>query len=64
MKGPVLALIGFFAAWVAYGAVGYCMIEKPHPVAAPTKLEKTCAYRGAWMPCFIRDEALQQQWSI
>lgn len=30
----------------------------------PSKLEKTCAYRGAWVPCFIVDEALQSTWDV
>lgn len=29
---------------------------------SPSKLEKSCHYEGNWLPCFIRDEALQQQW--
>lgn len=26
---------------------------------SPSKLEKSCHYEGNWLPCFIRDEALQ-----
>lgn len=37
---------------------------KPKPASPPTKLERTCPFEGAWMPCFIVDEALQPQWSI
>lgn len=33
-------------------------------VSSPSKLEKTCAYAGSFVPCFIRDEALAQTWDI
>lgn len=36
---------------------------QPH-VSEPSKLEKACWMKGIYIPCFIRDEALHQQWSI
>lgn len=35
----------------------------PRGVSYPTKLEKTCAFRGAFIPCFIVDEATSPQWN-
>ncbi len=54
------------AALVAVACLVALAIEtraQPRP-RHPSKLEKTCPYAGAWMPCFIRDEALSQQWNV
>ena len=37
---------------------------EPPRISSPSKLEKTCPFNGAWVPCFIRDEALSQQWNV
>ena len=37
--------------------------EQPRNLS-PSKLEKTCFYQGTWLPCFIKDEALQTSWDI
>lgn len=56
LLGPLAAVLMLAAAMV----VSYT----PRPVRHPSKLEKTCPFAGAWMPCHIRDEALQQTWDI
>lgn len=42
---------------------GHLLKPAPRP-SFPTKLEKTCFHEGAWLPCFIKDEALSSQWNI
>jgi hypothetical protein len=54
--GPLV----LFVLLVAALAISY----QPRPQRHPSKLEKTCPYNGAWLPCFIRDEALQQTWNV
>jgi hypothetical protein len=49
--------------FIMLAIVAACLL-KPKPVSHPTKLEKTCFHEGAWLPCFIKDEALQTQWNI
>lgn len=54
------------AVAVAFLCLGALVVEsRPRPRDnSPSKLEKTCPFEGAWAPCFIVDEALQQQWDI
>ncbi|EIM25766.1 hypothetical protein [Microvirga lotononidis] len=61
MTGRVVAvLVGLLCLL----ALGWETHAQPKRQLHPSKLEKTCPYQGAWMPCFIRDEALSQQWDV
>lgn len=54
------------AALVVLGCLIALAVEthpKPRNLS-PSRLERTCFYKGAWLPCFIRDEATSQTWDI
>ena len=60
MLGRLLAVL---AALLCLLGLAWGYQAKPRNLH-PSKLEKTCPFGGAWVPCFIRDEALQQTWEI
>ena len=50
---------------VALCLLAFALAAREQPRQSfPSRLEKTCLYRGNALPCFILDEALQTTWSI
>ena len=58
-----LRLIGPLVVFVLLIAAVACSYA-PKRTSSPSRLEKTCYHKGAWLPCFIKDEALNSQWDI
>ena len=57
----VLRLIGPLLAFVLLMG-GLALSYSPKPAQSfPNKLEKTCPFEGAWVPCFIVDSTLTSQ---
>ncbi len=59
MKGLVILLIAAaVACLVIYEQGAVAREAKKRKPVGPSKLERTCPFRGTWMPCHIRDEGL------